>query len=173
MLWRISRNRVLVILAAMLGDALATNVALFPIYWWVRTLNIEVQAQLDSTPWSGVALFVIVLNLALFGTYLVAGMYTLPRGVSRIDEGFKVIPMVTTGVGIAYVTNLLLPQFGFVDIPLPSVLLIGGWFFILMATLSARFCYRSTLSALRRRDIDKRADANFDVEEQRPILYIV
>ncbi|MCE2851985.1 MAG: undecaprenyl-phosphate glucose phosphotransferase [Roseiflexaceae bacterium] len=156
MLWRISRNRVLVILAAMLGDALATNVALFPIYWWVRTLNIEVQAQLDSTPWSGVALFVIVLNLALFGTYLVAGMYTLPRGVSRIDEGFKVIPMVTTGVGIAYVTNLLLPQFGFVDIPLPSVLLIGGWFFILMATLSARFCYRSTLSALRRRDIDIR-----------------
>ena len=78
------------------------------------------------------------------------------RGVSRIDEGFKVIAAITTGIGFVYVINLLLPQFGFVDIPLPSVLLIGGWFMILSANLLARFLYRTTLSALRRRNIDVR-----------------
>ena len=74
MLWRISRNRVIIVLAAMLADVLATNLALFPVYWWIRPLNIEFQAQFDNTPWSGIALFVIVLNVVLFGTYIVTGM---------------------------------------------------------------------------------------------------
>lgn len=156
MMWQISRNRVFVVLAAMLVDVIATNLALFPVYWWVRPLNIEVQALLDSTPKSSMVLFVIVLNSALFVTYLLAGMYSLPRGVSRIDEGFKVIATVTTGISGAYVVNLILPQFGIVDIPLPSVLLIGGWCVVLMTNLIGRYLYRTALSALRRQNIDVR-----------------
>lgn len=156
MLWRLTRNRILVVLAAMLVDVLATNAALLPIYWWVRPLNIEIQAQLDSLALSTIGLFVVVLNVAMFATFLIAGMYTLPRGVSRIDESFKVIATTTTGVSVAYIVNLILPQFGVVTIPLPSILLIGGWFVVLLMMLGARFAYRTVLSQLRRHDIDIR-----------------
>jgi Undecaprenyl-phosphate glucose phosphotransferase len=60
------------------------------------------------------------------------------------------------GVFVAYVTNLLAPQFGLPDVVLDTSLLIGGWVLVLFWSILFRVVYRSLLSQLRRRGVDTR-----------------
>ena len=156
MLWRLWRNRILVILAAVTADVIATNVALLLIYWFIRPLNIEGQAQFDNTPISAVWFFVALMNAVFFVTYEVSGMYRLPRGMSRIDESFKTVATVTTSVGIVYLLNLVIPQFGLINVPIVTSTLLGGWGVLLVMTVLLRFIYRTNLANIRRRNIDVR-----------------
>ena len=152
-LWR---NRIFVLAAAICADVLATNLALFLWYWFVRPLSFEGQLLFDNSPQGGRILYVAVLNGATFVSYLIAGMYSLPRGVSRIDESFKMLSATSIGVFVAYVTNLLAPQFGLPDVVLDTSLLIGGWVLVLLWSILFRVVYRSLLSQLRRRGVDTR-----------------
>lgn len=152
-LWR---NRIFVLAAAICADVLATNLALFLWYWFVRPLSFEGQLLFDNSPQGGRVLYVAVLNGASFVSYVIAGMYSLPRGVSRIDESFKMLSATSIGVFVAYVTNLLAPQFGLPDIVLDTSLLIGGWVLVLFWSILFRVVYRSLLSQLRRRGVDTR-----------------
>jgi exopolysaccharide biosynthesis polyprenyl glycosylphosphotransferase len=152
-LWR---NRIFVLAAAICADVLATNLALFVWYWFVRPLSFEGQLLFDNSPQGGRILYVAVLNGATFVSYLIAGMYSLPRGVSRIDESFKMLSATSIGVFVAYVTNLLAPQFGLPDVVLDTSLLIGGWVLVLFCSILFRVVYRSLLSQLRRRGVDTR-----------------
>jgi exopolysaccharide biosynthesis polyprenyl glycosylphosphotransferase len=145
-----------VLAAAICADVLATNLALFVWYWFVRPLSFEGQLLFDNSPQGGRILYVAVLNGATFVSYLIAGMYSLPRGVSRIDESFKMLSATSIGVFVAYVTNLLAPQFGLPDVVLDTSLLIGGWVLVLLWSILFRVVYRSLLSQLRRRGVDTR-----------------
>jgi exopolysaccharide biosynthesis polyprenyl glycosylphosphotransferase len=145
-----------VLAAAICADVLATNLALFLWYWFVRPLSFEGQLLFDNSPQGGRILYVAVLNGATFVSYLIAGMYSLPRGVSRIDESFKMLSATSIGVFVAYVTNLLAPQFGLPDVVLDTSLLIGGWVLVLLWSILFRVVYRSLLSQLRRRGVDTR-----------------
>ena len=156
MLWRLWRNRILVILAAVAADVVATNSALLLIYWFIRPLNIEGQAQFDNTPQSAVWFFVVLLNAVFFVTYEISGMYRLPRGMSRIDESFKTVATATTGVGVVYLLNLVIPQFGLINVPIGTSALLGGWGVLLVMAVLLRFIYRSNLANIRRRNIDMR-----------------
>lgn len=152
-LWR---NRIFVLAAAICADVLATNLALLVWYWFVRPLSFEGQLLFDNSPQGGRILYVAVLNGATFVSYLIAGMYTLPRGVSRIDESFKMLSATSIAVFVAYVTNLLAPQFGLPDVVIDTSLLIGGWVMVLFWSILFRVVYRSLLSQLRRRGVDTR-----------------
>jgi Undecaprenyl-phosphate glucose phosphotransferase len=145
-----------VLAAAICADVLGTNLALFLWYWFVRPLSFEGQLLFDNSPQGGRILYVAVLNGATFVSYLIAGMYSLPRGVSRIDESFKMLSATSIGVFVAYVTNLLAPQFGLPDVVLDTSLLIGGWVLVLFWSILFRVVYRSLLSQLRRRGVDTR-----------------
>jgi Undecaprenyl-phosphate glucose phosphotransferase len=119
-------------------------------------LSFEGQLLFDNSPQGGRILYVAVLNGATFVSYLIAGMNSLPRGVSRIDESFKMLSATSIGVFVAYVTNLLAPQFGLPDVVLDTSLLIGGWVLVLFWSILFRVVYRSLLSQLRRRGVDTR-----------------
>jgi Undecaprenyl-phosphate glucose phosphotransferase len=152
-LWR---NRIVVLAAAICADVLATNLALLVWFWFVRPLSFEGQLLFDNSPQGGRILYVAVLNAATFMSYLAAGMYSLPRGISRIDESFKMLSATSIGVFVAYVTNLLAPQFAMPDVVLETSLLIGGWVVVLFWSVLFRVVYRSILSRMRRRGLDTR-----------------
>ncbi|MFN7470804.1 MAG: hypothetical protein ACK5S9_04020, partial [Roseiflexaceae bacterium] len=76
-LWR---NRIVVLVAAICADIMATNLALLVWFWFVRPLSFEGQLLFDNSPQGGRILFVAVLNAATFISYVAAGMYSLPRG---------------------------------------------------------------------------------------------
>ena len=152
-LWR---NRIVVLVAAICADIMATNLALLVWFWFVRPLSFEGQLLFDNSPQGGRILFVAVLNAATFISYVAAGMYSLPRGISRIDESFKMLSATSIGVFVAFVTNLLAPQFALPDVVLETSLLIGGWVLVLFWSDLFRVVYRSMLSRLRRRGMDTR-----------------
>ena len=156
MMRQLWRNRIVVIGAAVVADVVATNIALLLWYLFVRPLSFEGQILFDNSPQAGRILFLTVLNSAVFISYLVAGMYSLPRGISRIDESFKVLSATSVGVFVAYITNLLAPQFGLPDVFVDTSLLIVGWVLVLFWSVLFRVVYRSILSRLRRNGIDIR-----------------
>jgi Undecaprenyl-phosphate glucose phosphotransferase len=119
-------------------------------------LSFEGQILFDNSPQAGRIFFVTVLNSAVFISFLVAGMYSLPRGISRIDESFKVLSATSVGVFVAYITNLLAPQFALPDVFVDTSLLIGGWVLVLFWSVLFRVVYRSVLSRLRRNGMDVR-----------------
>ena len=152
-LWR---NRVLVVGAAVVADALATAVALLSWYFFVRPLSFEGQMLFDNSAKSGLTFVVVILNTFLSGSYIVGGLYALPRGISRIDESFKVMSAVIIGTSMTYVGNLLAPQFGLPDVVLDTLLLIGGSILLIFWAVLFRIVYRSVLSRLRRNGVDTR-----------------
>jgi len=156
MLWRLWRNRIVVILAAVAADVVATNGGLLLTYWFIRPLNIEGQAQFDNTPFFALWFFVVLLNAVFFVTYEVSGMYRLPRGMSRIDESFKTIATITTALGIVYLLNLVMPQFGVINVPIFTSLLVGGWAVLIVMAVLFRIIYRTNLANVRRRNVDIR-----------------
>ncbi len=156
MLWRLWRNRIIVTFAAVCTDVLVTNGSLVLARYTVVPLNIELQARFDNTPMSAVGMFLVLFNIIFFTVYAVTGMYSLPRGVSRIDESFKLLVTVTIGVFFVYITNLMLPQFGFIEVPLDSVALLGGWLMLVLGAVVGRIVYRTGLSHARRRGYDLR-----------------
>src|SRR5262245_42580025 len=140
----------------MVCDALAINAAFVGVYFWrLAAGDLNDYIFSNDIPF---LLFAGLANLAFLVTFLTSGMYTLKRGMSRVDEAFKVAVAVSLGAFAAFLINPLLPQLrrDMVPVPLSSSILLFGWAAATGAAMLLRVCYRSFLYRLRRHGIDIR-----------------
>jgi Undecaprenyl-phosphate glucose phosphotransferase len=150
-------TRMLLTLALMVGDALAVNGALITVYLWRLSANSDLLTQLSSNTAPMTAqVFLLLLNLVFMVAFITSGLYTLKRGVSRVDETFKIVVAVSLGTFAVYIVNVLLPSFIDDDLPLDEQAIVIGWMAAILATIVVRIMQRSFLFMLRRRGIDTR-----------------
>ena len=147
--------RLLLALVLMACDALAVNAAFVGVYFWRLQANDFNDVVFSSDiPF---LLFFGLFNLAFLITFFAAGMYTLKRGTSRVDEAFKVVVAVSLGTFAAFLINAMLPlQRNLQPVPLSPQVLLFGWAAATGAAILLRFCYRGFLYGLRRRGVDIR-----------------
>jgi len=139
----------------MACDALAVNIAFVSVYFWRVKANDFADVVFSADiPF---LLFFGLFNLAFIITFFAAGMYTLKRGTSRVDEAFKVAVAVSLGTFSAFLVNAMLPlQRNLQPVPLSPQVLLFGWAAATAAASLLRVCYRSFLYGLRRRGVDIR-----------------
>ena len=151
-------TRLLLTLALIGCDALAVNSSVVSVYLWGLRINPDLKTLLDaSTPYAA-QVFLLLLNIIFAITFATAGLYSLKRGASRVDEAFKLVLAVSFGTFVAYMINALLALglFNGDDLPLDQVIVALSWFVTITATMLLRLFYRSFLTMLRRRGIDNR-----------------
>lgn len=136
-------------------DALAVNGAFASIYLWRLSMGDLKDYTFPDDP-TTIWLFIGLLNAAFMMTFFISGLYTLKRGISRVDEIFKVGVAVSLATFTAFLFNALLPQIGRDIVPENATIIILGWAAATIAVMSLRFCYRSFLYMLHRRGIDNR-----------------
>jgi Undecaprenyl-phosphate glucose phosphotransferase len=151
--WRV---QLVMFLALIGGDSLATNLAAIQVYRWRLQADVALQAAFDATipgTWQTV---LFLLNIIMAVAFAAAGLYTLRRGVSRIDETFRVIVASTLGLSVALVVNALLPQFGSDDLPLDQTVLVSAGAAMAAACVLMRGLIRTLIAILRRYGFDAR-----------------
>ncbi len=150
--------RLLLTLVLMGCDALAVNSAFLLVYRWGLNANPELQAQLTASGPYTAQIFVLLYNLIFVSTFVAAGLYTLKRGASRVDEVFKVVLAVSLGLFLLYLANALLSLglFNGDDLPIDQQVVALAWFAAITATTLLRLIYRSMLTLLRQHGIDTR-----------------
>ncbi len=148
--------RLLMMFGLIAGDSLAANLAIVQVYRWRLVVDANVQAAFDAADPGTWQLFLILLNIILAVAFATASLYTLRRGISRIDESFRIIVAVTLSAFIALVVNALLPQLGSDNLPIDQTILVGVWGATATACALTRGVVRSTIAALRRRGYDMR-----------------
>jgi lipopolysaccharide/colanic/teichoic acid biosynthesis glycosyltransferase len=149
--------RLLLTLGLMGCDALAINVACVGVYAWGLSNSADLQKQFSISLPSTAHIFWLLLNLIFVITFVTSGMYTLKRGISRVDEAFKVAVAISLGLFIAYIVNALLPVLfsnNLDDLPLEQQILALSWAVAIIATITLRVLYRGFRYTLRRHGID-------------------
>ncbi len=115
--------------------------------------------QLDSSltssgfiPPSGRTYLVMlaVLEVTALVSFNVAGLYTLKRGVSRVDEFAKLCSSLSVGVVLALAANSFLLSSRFVY---SRQLLLSGWALAIVFIAFGRFLYSALIGALRRHGV--------------------
>lgn len=147
--------RLLLALILVGCDLVAVNAAFTSVYLWRLSAGDLKDFTFPDDP-STIWLFAGLFNLAFMITFFTSGLYTLKRGVSRVDEAFKVAVAVSLGTFTVFLINTLLPQFGRDMVPANPTILMLGWAAATVGLSVLRFGYRSFLYALRRRGIDIR-----------------
>jgi Undecaprenyl-phosphate glucose phosphotransferase len=150
------RAKLLMFLALILGDSAATNLVAVQLYRWRLRDDIVLQTAFDATipgTWQTV---LVLLNIALAVSFAAAGLYTLRRGVSRIDESFRVMVASTLGLSVALVVNALLPQLGGDSLPLNETLLVTLGAALAAACAVMRGIIRTLFALMRRYGFDTR-----------------
>ncbi len=137
-------------------DALAINLAASAVYLWHLQHDPTLDAALTASARYTAEGALLVLNLVLMIMFIGSGLYTLRRGVSRIDEAFKTTTAISLGAFSLYIINGLLPQFNRDDLPINAQAFILCWAAAIGATVLLRFLYRSVLAGLRANGIDTR-----------------
>ena len=89
-------------------------------------------------------------------TFIASNLYSLKRGLSRIDESFRVMVAFTLATFMALIANALLPQFGFESVQYNQTVLITLWAATVVTIILERACLRTIISALRRHNFDTR-----------------
>src|SRR5215212_3161267 len=152
--------RLLLTLGLMGCDALAINAACVGVYaWGLRNSVDNLQAQFNVSLPSTARVFLLLLNLIFVITFVASGLYTLKRGISRVDEAFKVAIAISLGLFIAYIVNALLPVLfsnSLDNLPLEQQILALSWAAAIIATVLLRVLYRGFRYTLRRQGIDTR-----------------
>ena len=143
--------RVLLLLIIVACDAVTINVALIGTYLW-RFAAGDLNAYTPPNDPRLVPLMLALINGVFLATFLISGLYTLRRGVSRIDEVFKVVLAVSIGMFGVIIGNYLLPS----QVPFTPPVLALCWLVAVVATSTLRLIYRTVLYALRRRGFDIR-----------------
>jgi Undecaprenyl-phosphate glucose phosphotransferase len=159
--------RLLLALMLMGCDALAVNAAFLSVYYW-RLDDLSDFAFSQDTPF---LLFFGLFNLAFLIMFFASGLYTMRRGISRVDEAFKVGIAVSLGTFTAFLINTLLPQLGREIVPWSSQILLFGWAAATASVTLLRICYRSFLYTLRRRGIDTRRVLIVGAREPGQVVY--
>jgi Undecaprenyl-phosphate glucose phosphotransferase len=148
--WRV---RLLMLLSLLIGDVLAANLATIQVYRWRLAADANLQAAYDAAQPGAALAFVVLLNICLGVAFVGSGLYTVKRGISRIDEAFRVVVAVTLAIFVALLVNAL-PQFN--SLPIDQTVQIAGWAACAFACVVTRGVLRSLISALRRRGYDIR-----------------
>lgn len=142
-------TRLLLGLLLMAFDAIAVNSALIGVYIW-RFVADDLASQYDmSNSWPSFALYTVLVNLVFMATFFVSGLYTMKRGVSRVDEAIKVVLAVSLGTFAAYIANGLLPLFGRSSLPLTATIAGFCWVAAILVTILLRVIYHALLRKLR------------------------
>lgn len=149
--------RLLLTLTLIGCDAIAVNGALTAAYKWRLDAG-DLSDFVFPSDSATILLFLALLNLIFMAAFASAGLYTLRRGASRVDEAFKVVVAVSLGLVGAIITNYLMAQIGGNILPLPFTgqILVLCWAATLFATITLRVIYRSILYGLRQRGFDTR-----------------
>ncbi|GAB4119573.1 MAG: undecaprenyl-phosphate glucose phosphotransferase [Roseiflexaceae bacterium] len=151
--WRL---RVAMLLALIGADVLAINTAAIQIYQWRLHDDANLQAAFDVITPATLPLTVVLFNVVLAVTFSTAGLYTLKRGISRIDESFRVMLAITLGLFVVLVVNTTLPQIKVDSIPIDEIVLISGWVAMSSVAVLARATIRSIIAQVRERGYDTR-----------------
>lgn len=97
----------------------------------------------------------LVMLVVLLGTVLVsfnvAGLYTLKRGVSRVDEFTKICSATSVGVVLGLAANAFI--FGGGGFVFSRELLLSGWGLAILLVTTERLLYSGVISGLRRRGV--------------------
>ncbi|KAB8142770.1 undecaprenyl-phosphate glucose phosphotransferase [Chloroflexia bacterium SDU3-3] len=140
------------LLAAAVGcDTLAVNAALIGAYSWRYSVGDLNDLTFPDDPLT-IPLFLVLINVVFMATFIGTGLYVLRRGVSRVDEMFKVVVALSLGMFGALVVNSFLTA----PVPLTPALIAICWGSAVLATVLLRLFYRTLLYALRRRGFDSR-----------------
>ena len=152
-------TRSLLTLALLACDSLAVNAAFAGVYrWGLRSdpgLEAAYVAIAAVSPLTA-PLMLLMLNLVMAVAFAASGLYTLPRGISRIDEAFKVVVAVTLGTFATLIVNALQPSFQRESLPINQQVLLLGWAAAVVTAALLRITYRGVVSALRARGVDTR-----------------
>ena len=159
--------RLLLTVLLMACDALAVNVALVG----VAVLEFggdQMRALLFNSSPRPVLLLFGLINLAFVVTFLTSGLYAGKRGMSRVDEAFKIFVAVSLGT---FAGIVLLSQFGrnFSGINVTFVVL--SWLAAVVATVFMRSIYRSLLALARLRGFDNRRVLIVGAREPGRVVY--
>jgi Undecaprenyl-phosphate glucose phosphotransferase len=149
-----------ILAAALIAcDTLAVNAALGAVYRWHLLSDADLEAAFvavtASAPLTG-SIMLLLFNLVMAVSFVASGLYTLPRGVSRIDEAFKVVVAVTLGAFASLIVNALQPSFQRDPLPINQSVLLFGWAATVTGVVLLRVLHRSIISALRARGVDNR-----------------
>jgi exopolysaccharide biosynthesis polyprenyl glycosylphosphotransferase len=104
----------------------------------------------SATDYQLMLLVLIACTLVVFNT---SGLYRLKKGISRIDEFYKICSAVSFGtvISIAVLSIALADRF-----LLPSrQLLIAGWLFCIIFVMLGRLAHSGIVALLRRRGVDQ------------------
>jgi exopolysaccharide biosynthesis polyprenyl glycosylphosphotransferase len=108
-----------------------------------------------STPLPGRAAFstvLVVVALTMLTVFYVYGLYHLKRGVSRIDEFYKVCSAVSLATVMAVAINSFLMGD---TLPYPRGILVLGWILTIIFVTFERMIYRSVEGFLRKRGVGR------------------
>lgn len=144
------------LIGLILGDTLAANITMVELFRWHLRGDARLQAAFDALRVESWVAFLVVLNFCLASTFIANNLYSLRRGLSRIDESFRVVVALTLATFTALVANALLPQFGFESFPYNQTVLITIWAATVVLVIVVRAFLRTIISALRRRNYDIR-----------------
>lgn len=147
--------RVILTLGLVLCDAVAINASFVGVYVWslpeIRANSLQVPDDIPS-----IGFFLLIFNLVFAFSFVVDGLYDQRRGVSRVDEAYKVFTATSLTTVLALVINTLIPQFGYESLPwTPSIIAIG-WITAIISAVILRFLHHLLVTWLRSRGIDTR-----------------
>lgn len=143
--------RVFLLLATMACDALAINVALVGTFLWRMNAGDLAEYTFPSTSLI-IPMFLVMMNAVFMFTFFGTGLYSLRRGISRIDEMFKVVVAISLGMFGLLIGNYLLPE----QLPFTPFVLALCWGAAVLASGTLRLIYRTVLYGLRRHGFDTR-----------------
>lgn len=148
--------QLMMIMGLIVGDALATNIVIIQLFRWQLQVDASLQAAFEALrPLSWLA-SLILLNITMSVIFVASNLYSLKRGLSRIDESFRVLVALTMATFAGLVVNALLPQFGLEALPYNQTALISIWAATVVVVILVRAIIRTIISAMRRRNIDTR-----------------
>lgn len=148
--------QLLMLMGLVVGDTLAANISAVQLFRWHLHADATLQAAFEALKPGSWLAFLVVLNLSMAATFIASTLYSLKRGLSRIDESFRVMVAFTLATFTALIANALLPQFGFESVQYNQTVLITLWATIVVALVLERACLRTIISALRRHNFDTR-----------------
>ncbi|MBC8076500.1 MAG: hypothetical protein H7Y32_10535, partial [Chloroflexales bacterium] len=105
-------------------DMLAVNSAFISTFALRYAIDFAQYQPPAASTW---LVFLALFNAAFALAFATNGLYTLRRGISRIDESGKLLIAVSIGTLSVFLINTLLTQFRYEAVPLPAATLAWGW----------------------------------------------
>jgi len=136
-----------VVLSRAVVDALMIFCAFLAAYKLRASLDLFSAFEQPSTVTYEVMLLVVLATL--LGTFSLAGLYNLRRGVSRVDQFYRVSGAVSIGVVLSIAINSILLGNRFIY---SRQMLLIGWVLAIVLVTAGRFVHGEVVGLLRRRE---------------------